>query len=238
MDYYPLGPTLFSLNEPCCAELEAPCWNQALFNRLAEGLISVFSAVVLDFHPARTYMHDPCHLLFRPCAHPRASFAPRAPRPCPRQHSRPRATRRAGASGAARSPRSRQVLLSLRRSPLIMFQRSSPVAEKLAFDVEASPVPSPSRIVITSPSTPLFSSPAPVGPPRLPPWRSGAGAAPGAAARFEGRACARLPRGVANCGDSGRPCRGCCRAALLRPPVPRLLWRCLAAAARAVQHCA
>ena len=51
MDFYPLSPTLFTLNEPCCAELEAPNWNQALFTRLSEGLISVSP------HP------DPCQSL-------------------------------------------------------------------------------------------------------------------------------------------------------------------------------
>ncbi len=49
MDFYPLSPTLFTLNEPCCAELEAPGWNQALFNRLSEGLISVNALVPLFF---------------------------------------------------------------------------------------------------------------------------------------------------------------------------------------------
>lgn len=45
MDYYPLNSELFSLNIPSCMPLEAPLWDQALFTRMGDGLVSLLLAL-------------------------------------------------------------------------------------------------------------------------------------------------------------------------------------------------
>ena len=45
MDFFPLSPDLFVLNEPSCMPLEAPSWNHQLFDRICDGLISVLLAL-------------------------------------------------------------------------------------------------------------------------------------------------------------------------------------------------
>ena len=45
LDFFPLGPDLFTVEEPSCMALEPPSWDQVLFDRLCDSLVSLLLAL-------------------------------------------------------------------------------------------------------------------------------------------------------------------------------------------------